>query len=155
MTAQEIFAKLSAPFEASEIKFKPQAKSKDGTKALACAYVDVRVVMDRLDNVFGIGGWKTSYRSAPAKAVICTLSVKVGSEWITHEDVGSPNEQATGSESDKLKTAFSDSLKRAAVHLGIGRYLYRFAPQWVPFDSANRCFTVTPKLSPNAVKRSA
>lgn len=153
MTAQEIFAKLSAPFEASEIKFKPQAKSKDGTKALACAYVDVRVVMDRLDNVFGIGGWKTSYRSAPAKTVICTLSVKVGSDWISHEDIGSPSEQKD--EADQLKSAFSDSLKRAAVHLGIGRYLYRIAPQWVPFDSANRCFTVTPKLPPNAVKRSA
>jgi hypothetical protein len=38
-------------------------------------------------------------------------------------DVGGPSEQPD--EGDRVKAAFSDALKRAAVKFGIGRYLYR------------------------------
>ena len=44
-------------------------------------------------------------------------------------DVGAPSEQPDGG--DRLKAAFSDALKRAAVKFGIGRYLYRLPQQWV------------------------
>jgi hypothetical protein len=153
MTAQEMSAKLVAPFDASEVKFKAQAVSKDGTKALAVAYVDARVVMDRLDSVFGLGGWKTSYRSASAGAVVCTLTVKVGDEWVSHEDVGSPSEQKDAA--DRLKSAFSDGLKRAAVHIGVGRYLYKAPAQWVDYDGGSKSFVRTPKLPAAPARRSA
>lgn len=132
---------LAEPFEAGEVKFKPQSVS--GNRALAVPYVDARVVMDRLDDVFGVGGWQTSYR-ASEHGVICQLAVKVNGEWVTHEDVGGESEQPD--EGDREKAAFSDALKRVAVHLGIGRYLYRAGKQWCDYDPQKRQFTSQPKL---------
>src|SRR5204863_464715 len=47
---------------------------------------------------------------------------------------------------DRLKSAFSDALKRAAVKLGIGRYLYRLPLQWVEYDAQTRQLKGAPKL---------
>ena len=66
---------LARPFDPAEVKFKPQTVS--GNRALAIPYVDARTIMERLDDVFGVGGWQTSYREAK-DGVICTLSVQVG-----------------------------------------------------------------------------
>jgi hypothetical protein len=110
---------------------------------MAVPYVDARVVMDRLDDILGVGGWQDSYDFIPGTtSVICRLRVKIGGEWITKEDVGGMSEQPD--EGDRTKAALSDALKRAAVKLGVGRYLYRAEPQWVPHDG--RRFTVTPTL---------
>ena len=51
MTTEQIADALSAPFEVREVKWKPQ--SVKGNRALAIAYIDARLVMDRLDEVFG------------------------------------------------------------------------------------------------------
>ena len=50
---------LAAPFAADEIKWKP--KIVKGNRALAIAYLDARLVEDRLDAVFGPGGWQDRY----------------------------------------------------------------------------------------------
>lgn len=144
----ELARALAEPFEASEIKVKPQAIS--GSRAMAVHYVDVRVVMDRLDAVFGVGGWQTSYREAKG-GVICQLTVKVNGEWITHEDLGGESDQPD--EGDAQKAAHSDSLKRAAIHLGIGRYLYRIPRQWADYDPQKKQFVNPPKLPPSALPR--
>jgi hypothetical protein len=81
------------------------------------------------------------------------LRCRIGGEWIVKTDVGGPSEQPDGG--DRLKAAFSDALKRAAVKFGIGRYLYRLPPQWVDYDPQKRKFLHTPKLpqeSPQATK---
>ena len=39
-----------------------------------------------------------------------------------------------------MKAAFSDALKRAAVKLGVGRYLYRLGGQWVDYDEKAKAF---------------
>lgn len=141
MNAEQACDRLQAPFDPSEVKWKPQ--SVKGNRALAIAYVDARVVMDRLDDVFGVGGWQTAY-SVVQDGVVCKLRVKVASEWIEHHDVGSFSEQPD--DGDKLKAAFSDSLKRAAVHIGIGRYLYRLPHQWCDYDPQGRKFAKQPTL---------
>ncbi len=133
---------LTAPFPADCIHWKPL--SIKGNRALAVAFLDARAVMQRLDSVFGVGGWRDSYVVADGGSVICTLSVKVDGEWVCKTDVGSPSEQPD--DGDKLKAAFSDSLKRAAIKLGIGRFLYRLPRQWVDFDPQTRQFVQTPKL---------
>jgi hypothetical protein len=58
--------------------------------------------------------------------------------------VGSPSEQPDGG--DRLKAAFSDALKRAAVKFGVGRYLYRLPAQWVDYDAQKRRFARTPEM---------
>jgi len=80
------------------------------------------------------GGWK---RSGPlARNLADRLPYKT--------DVGSPSEQPD--DGDRLKAAFSDALKRAAIKLGIGRYLYRLPRQWVDYDPQSKQFAKTPML---------
>lgn len=136
-----IAERLQNPFDPDEVKWKPQVVQ--GNRAMVIAYIDARVVMDRLDDVFGIGNWQTSYRELP-DGVVCQLRVKVGDQWCEHEDVGSYSDQPD--EGDKLKAGFSDALKRAAVHLGIGRYLYRLPKQWVDYDPQKRRINQQPTL---------
>ena len=80
-------------------------------------YIDARDVMDRLDTVFGIDGWQTKYEYLGGR-MICNLSVRFDLEWITKSD-GAGDSNIEGE-----KGGISASLKRAAVLLGIGRYLY-------------------------------
>ena len=141
MTPEELAARLQEPFAPDEVRWKPQTVK--GNRALAIAYIDARLVMDRLDEVFGVGGWQTEYRETK-EGVVCRLSVRAGGEWVTHEDVGGESEQPD--EGDRQKAAFSDSLKRVAVHLGVGRYLYRLPHQWLDYDPQKRQFVGAPRL---------
>jgi hypothetical protein len=140
---------LSAPFDSREVKFKPAVVS--GNRALALAYVDARVIQDRLDDVLGVTGWQDEYECLPDGSVVCRLRLRLGEEWITKMDVGGPSEQPD--EGDRRKAAFSDALKRAAVKFGIGRYLYRLPTQWVDYDPQRKQFTRTPTLPPTALPR--
>jgi len=138
---------LSAPFEPREIKFKPQVVKNN--KALAIAYIDVRLIEDRLDEVLGAENWQDDYDILPDGSVTCKLRVNLGGQWITKMDVGSPSEQPDGG--DRLKAAFSDALKRTAVKFGIGRYLYRLPAQWVDYDPAKKQIVRPPQLPAFAV----
>jgi hypothetical protein len=142
MMQDELAARLAEPFEATEVKWKAQVVR--GNRALSVAYVDARLVEDRLDQVFGVDGWQDAYQVLPNNNVICKLRVRIGQDWIEKSDVGGQSDQPD--EGDRMKSAFSDALKRAAVKLGIGRYLYRLPQQWVDYDHQSRQITQTPKL---------
>jgi hypothetical protein len=133
---------LAEPFDPSEVRFKPAVVS--GNRALALAYVDARVIQDRLDDVLGVDGWQDDYECLADGSVVCRLRLRMGDEWITKVDVGGQSEQSDGG--DRIKAAFSDALKRAAVKFGIGRYLYRLPSQWVGYDSQRRQLAELPKL---------
>lgn len=135
-------ALLLEPFAIHEIKWKAQVVR--GHRALCVAYVDARAVEDRLDAAFGVDGWQDSYHLLPNGNVVCKLRVKFGTEWIEKSDVGGQSDQPD--EGDRMKSAFSDALKRAAVKLGIGRYLYRLPQQWVDYDPNTRQMRETPTL---------
>src|SRR5438445_7766903 len=113
-------AALAAPFDPKEIKFKPQMVKNN--RALAMAYIDARLIQDRLDEVVGVENWEDAYKILQDGSVMCRLRVKLGERWITKTDVGSPSEQPDVG--DRTQAAFSAALKRAAVKLGVGRYLY-------------------------------
>lgn len=133
---------LAAPFSPTEVKFKPQ--SVKGNRALALAYIDCRVIQDRLDDVLGVENWMDEYEILADGSVMCRLKLKLYGDWVTKSDVGSPSEQPDGG--DRLKAAFSDALKRAAVKFGIGRYLYRLPAVWTDYDPQKKQFTQTPQL---------
>ena len=151
MTPEQIADALAAPFESREVKWKPQ--SVKGTRALAIAYIDARLVMDRLDDVFGPGGWQDEYTPLPNGSVLCRLSAKIGGEWVAKTDVGGESEQPD--EGDRTKAAFSDALKRAAVKFGVGRYIYRLPHQWADYDPQKKRFVGTPSLPAWAVPKAA
>jgi hypothetical protein len=138
---------LAAPFDPAEVKWKAQVVS--GNRAMVVAFVDARVIQDRLDDVVGVMGWQDAYETLPDGAVTCRLKIRVGQRWITKMDVGGQSEQPD--EGDRRKAAFSDALKRAAVKFGIGRYLYRLEPQWVDYDPQKKRITGTPRLPASAL----
>jgi hypothetical protein len=146
-----VTAALAAPFPARDIKFKPQVVQ--GGRALAMAYTDARAVQDRLDEVLGIEGWQDHYEVLPDGSVVCRLRCKLAGEWVTKMDVGSPSEQPDTH--DRVKAAFSDALKRAAVKFGVGRYLYRLPAQWVDYDPVKKQFRTPPRLPGPAALRLA
>lgn len=138
----ELVAALTAPFQPAEVKFKPQAVK--GDRALAIAYVDARVVQDRLDEVMGLDNWADTYEPLPNGSMLCRLRLRFNGEWIEKADVGSPSEQPD--EHDRVKASVSDALKRAAVKFGIGRYLYRLPNVWTNYDPQKKQFTQPPQL---------
>jgi hypothetical protein len=146
-----IAAALSQPFDPREVKFKPQMVKNN--KALAIAYIDARLVQERLDTVVGTESWQDSYDVLQDGSVVCRLAVRFPGhpEWVTKTDVGSLSEQPDAG--DRLKAAFSDALKRAAVKFGIGRYLSRIPAMWVDYDPAKKQLLNVPKLPDFAIPR--
>lgn len=116
---------LDLPFPEDAIEWRILQSGKTGDKfwGMAAAYASARAVMDRLDLVCGKAKWRSDYYPMPAEpgvspGIICNLSILIGDEWITKQD---GSEQ---SDNDPFKGGISGALKRAAVHWGIGRYLY-------------------------------
>jgi len=140
---------LLEPFAPEEVKWKPQLVR--GNRAMAIAYVDARVVQDRLDEVLGVDGWQDECTLLNDGSVVCKLQLRIGGQWITKMDVGSPSEQPDGG--DRLKAAFSDALKRAAVKFGVGRYLYRLEHVWVEYDPQRKQIVRPPQLPDEALPR--
>lgn len=140
----KLFHDLAAPFDPKEIKWKPQ--SVKGNRCLAIAYIDARVVCDRLDSIIGPENWSDHYQVLADGSTVCTLTVFLNGAAIRKEDVGSLSEQPDAG--DRIKSAFSDALKRTAVKFGIGRYLYRLPNQWVDYDPVKK-FIPTPPVLPN------
>jgi hypothetical protein len=123
------FAELSAPFPVDAIHWRAQnVTEKNGGSALALAYIDARDVMDRLDDVVGPACWTDTYEETPKGRLICRLSLCIDGTWIMKSD-GAGDTDVEGD-----KGAISDSLKRAAVKWGIGRYLYSIGNVWAPCE---------------------
>jgi hypothetical protein len=121
------FAKLAAPFDPVEVLWRVGSMTKDKKKAMALAYMDARVVMERLDSVCGPANWQCRYSHATGKTV-CDIAIKCDNEWVWKAD------GAGDSDIEAEKGALSDAFKRAAVRWGIGRYLYEIASPWVEVD---------------------
>lgn len=126
---------LRRPPTPAAVRFKIQSQAKNGDAAQVAAYIDARLVFDRLDQVCG-QGWSAGFEALPERLipppvdnhgellrrpplfVRCRLTVL----GVTRQDVG---------EGADPKAAFSDAIKRAAVHFGIGRALYAMRLAWL------------------------
>lgn len=136
--------RLAAPFQPSDIEWKPGATTRDKSKGLAMAYVDSRAVQQRFDEVCGPADWRNEFREGPGGGVLCGISVRIDredgtAEWVTKWD-GADNSQV-----EAVKGGLSGSMKRAAVQWGVGRYLYEIPSPWVRLDDRGR-FAETPKI---------
>lgn len=138
-------AKLKAEFPPAEIEWRVGSTTQDKTSGLALAYITSRHVMDRLDEVCGPENWQSSYVETPKGRVLCTISIKVGDEWVSKSD------GAGDSDVEAEKGAISDSLKRAAVHWGIGRYLYELGNIWVDIEGSGKSYRIKKDQYPKLV----
>jgi len=132
--------RLREPFHSSQISWRVGAtnvdqqgnlKWGDGPVGIPLAYLTSRDVMDRLDKVCGLGGWQTEHYELKG-VTMCRLSLKIGDEWISKTD-GSGD-----SKIDPEKGGVSGATKRAAVSVGIGRYLYGCDFGWFPLESVKK-----------------
>lgn len=120
-----IFAKLAAPFRKEEVR------ERDIPGGRRSRYVTARTVMNRLDEVVGPWGWSDHYEPTPDGGFKCTLSLRLpDGQCVIREDVGA--RRKTNDPGEAEKAAVSDAFKRAAIKLGIGRYLHpEGVPNWV------------------------
>lgn len=106
---------------ADEIEVRVGIVKKNGISLLL--YKDARCDMNILDETFGITGWQRKHELING-ALFCTVSIKgENGEWISKQDVG------VESYTEAVKGAASDSFKRACFNIGIGRELYKNAPE--------------------------
>lgn len=115
--------RLADPFPPSDIEWRigQAGLTRDGKPWAKClAYITSRAIMERLDTVVGPSQWRNEFREWPlgTTGVLCGLSIKIGTEWVTKWD------GADQPETEPVKGGFSNALKRAGVLWGIGRYLY-------------------------------
>jgi hypothetical protein len=130
---------LSKLGESMPYKWKIQARNKFGwdkcPKSVSCvAYVDARQVQDKLDEVVGPANWQNKFQTIDGH-LYCSIGIRVNGEWVWKEDIG------TESDYEKDKGQASDAFKRAAVHWGIGRFLYSLEIQKVGADDNHKPMT--------------
>ncbi len=134
-----LIEQLQQPFPAEDIEWRVQRamNTAKGNKAIVLAYVTNRAIMNRLDKVFGPGNWKNEYKEWRATGILCGISAKIDGEWVTKYD--GAGETAI----ESIKGGFSDSMKRAAVQWGIGRYLYNLEENWVDIKERGQNYIST------------
>lgn len=121
----DVVTRLSMPFPADAVSWRPGSMTKDKTKARALAYLDARDVMERLDDVCGAGGWQCEYVPMPNGTTCCRIGILIYGHWVWRSN-GAGNTDIEGE-----KGGYSDAFKRAAVLWGVGRYLYGIDSPWV------------------------
>lgn len=154
-----IHQRLLAPFKPDEYDVRPGAVS--GNKAQPLFYIDPRVVIHRLNKVFGFGGWscpniqihsnmetviKKGWNGAPdveknalLTGVIAEIRIHRGDLSLSVSNVGekNPNDNAD----NKLTASWAQAFKRAATMLGIGTFLYCIKLPDQPYDKGTRGFS--------------
>lgn len=127
---QDLVKKLSqeVPF-----KWRVQAANKEKTKVQLTAYIDARQVQDILDEHCD-HGWSNSFEEI-AGGVFCSITIYgPNGEAYTRSDAGSRIEADSQDQmfEQGFKASASDAFKRAAVHFGVGRFLYDQPKVWLP-----------------------
>tara|TARA_R100001594_G_scaffold86676_1_gene121091 strand:+ start:176 stop:676 length:501 start_codon:yes stop_codon:yes gene_type:complete len=129
-----ILNKLRTPFPENDIEWRIQQQglSNGLPWALVLAYVTNRAIMDRLDDIVGPECWTNDFSQSPNGGVLCTLGIKVEDEWVYKTD------GADNTDIERVKGGLSNSMKRAGVQWGIGRYLYKLPTTFAKFESEGR-----------------
>lgn len=140
-----IATKLAAPFDPEIVSWRVGSVAAEKKRGMALAFIDARDVMNRLDEACGPFGWQTEHTVLGTRTM-CKLSIRdpETGEWISRTDgCGDTDYEAE-------KGSFSDSLKRAAVTFGIGRYLYDVDAPWVEVEQRGKTWIIAaselPKL---------
>jgi hypothetical protein len=154
-----IHQRLLAPFKPDEYDVRPGAVS--GTRAQPLFYIDPRVVIHRLNKVFGFGGWscpniglqfleetvtkkdwktgEETIKKGLLTGVTAEIHVHRGDLKGIFSNVGekNPNDNAD----NKLTASWAQAFKRAATMMGIGTFLYCIKLPDQPYDKSTRNFS--------------
>ncbi|MCA1570861.1 MAG: hypothetical protein LC798_11190 [Chloroflexi bacterium] len=128
MNAEPQRLQQSGTIDPADIRWRVgQISKKDAHKGSLLGYIDARTCMEALDALDP--QWSAVHGDPiiigdELIGVPCTVTVN----GISRSDVGMPSSQ------EPVKGAYSDALKRAAVHFGIGRELYELPRIYVKLD---------------------
>lgn len=143
---EETFAKLAEPFSPEEVGWRigHTFQHNNVLKGIAMPYATNRAIQKRLDETFGIFGWKNEYKEWLNGSQLCGISVRViyedgKSEWVTKWD------GAECTDFEPIKGGLSDSMKRCAFQWSIGRYLYDIDTQYVEVEEKGKNKTIGKK----------
>ena len=130
----EISKGLREPFDPADVDFRVQGRANEQTgRAQVVAYIDARMVQDRLDEVVGAGNWSFDWTPVVIdKGEVMVTKGTLTILGVAKSDVG------TASNFEQSLGAVSHCFKRAAVHWGIGRYLYDLPMNWVQVEKNGR-----------------
>lgn len=134
----DLIKKLKEPFKEEDIEWRigRSGKTKDGKIWATCMpYISARAAQDMLDEWIGESNWKVEYQILGGEGInsgiICKLSIKTGSDWVTKED------GADQTDTEAFKGGLSSAFKRACSVWGIGRYLYNLKEEYVTVVEKN------------------
>lgn len=138
-----IFQELSAPFDPADISWRIGSTTKDKTRGMALAYIDARVVQDRLNDVLTPYGWQREHTLGNDKRITCRIGVSLHVANAMRFNATMPenplwvwkSDGAGETDFEGEKGSYSDSFKRAAVNWGVGRYLYDLDAPWVELEA--------------------
>ena len=139
--ARTIHAELARPFAPEDLEWRLQKAEESGKWGIAVPYVTNRAIQARLDEVVGPENWYNDFKpwhaAGKKEAQICGISIYFeGKGFITKWD------GAEDSDIEPIKGGLSDSMKRAAVEWGIGRYLYGMTQVWVRIEQRGKGFVI-------------
>ena len=105
---------------ANEIECRVGNVARDGTGFFLLLYKNARVDQTILDETFGIYNWQCKYYQVK-NTMVCSIGIynEERKEWIW-KDNGGDDDFTT----EQVKAELSDSFKRAAFCIGVGRELY-------------------------------
>src|SRR5687768_5525683 len=108
---QQVIKSLSQPLE---YKWKVQSFTKTKDKAMCVAYIDARMVIQKLNEVCTYGWHRNHF--AIGNDTYCNLGlIMPDGSVVWRADVGESE-----NDTERAKTSASDSFKRAAVQFGLG-----------------------------------
>jgi hypothetical protein len=148
-----LFARLTEPFDPSEIKWRVTHTTRDGSRGAVIAFADPRAYSDRLNQIFTPSGWTRTYEVNTVSSVtrmkkdkliqtgkvLVTCTVTIAGLG-THADSG----EEWADEENAMTSAQAQAFKRACICFGLGRYLYNFAEMWVPLNEYRQPINLPP-----------
>lgn len=128
---QEIKNKLIEPLPSHLIKVRPGATTRDKKKAIALAYYDWRIMVNRLDRLVGGENWYAHLQPWGDHKIICTLTI-----------LGIPKDssgEGDAEEENDGTSAEQQAKKRALAEHGLN-YLYLLPQVWGDYDAEKKRF---------------
>ena len=149
---RQIQTELAQPFAPEDLEWRIQVTTKNKDKGLAVPYVTNRAIQDRLDDVVGPENWRNDYKpwhkGNKKESQLCGISIYLEDrkEWLTKWD------GAEDTDVEPVKGGLSDSMKRCAVHWGVGRVLYKMTDVWVQVEQKGNSVVIKDSERPKLDK---
>ncbi len=128
---EDIIKNVIAPFPSHMIKVRPGATTRDKKKAIALAYYDWRVMVNRLDHLVGGRNWYAHLQPWGDHKLICTLTIVGVSKDSSGE--GEADDENGGTSAEQ------QAKKRAMAEHGLN-YLYLLPQAWGDYDAEKKRF---------------